>query len=310
MYDKKIIEISNDSINLSIKRGFLCIENKDLEISNSVPITDILSLVLSSNSVSLSKNAINAITDDGGVIICCGKNYMPTSITMPYAPHWQNGERIRKQISASAPLQKSLWKSLIQTKISNQSLVLKWLHPNSNKIERLKQLAKTVQSGDTGNHESIAAQVYFKAVFGSNFVRERHVEDINLLLNYIYIVLRACVARAVAGAGLLPALGIMHSNKLNPFALVDDIIEPYRPLADVIVFQLVQDLGIQENYALSPEIKRHLTSIIAVNLESARGQKPLASSLCDTANSLAKSYIEKKNLLEIDNYISCDELLK
>src|SRR5690606_12914563 len=107
-----------------------------------------------------------------------------------------------------------LWKSLIQAKISNQVLVLKWLHPDSNKIERLKQLANTVKSGDTGNNEAIAAQIYFKAVFGSDFVRRRKAEDINALLNYIYIVLRACVARAVAGAGLLPALGIIHSNKL------------------------------------------------------------------------------------------------
>ena len=308
--NKNVIEIASDDITLSTNRGFLCIENNESGTSRKVPLTDILSLVISSNRVLLSKNAINSITEQDGVIICCGKNYMPASITFPYAAHWQNGERVRKQIAASAPLQKTLWKSLIQTKINNQTLVLKWLHPDSNKIERLKQLGKTVRSGDTGNHESIAAQIYFKAVFGRDFVRERQSEDINLLLNYIYIVLRACVARAIAGAGLLPALGIMHTNKLNPFALVDDVIEPYRPLADAIVFQLVQDLGIQDSYSLTPDIKRHLVGITAVNLESAKGQRPLATSLCDTANRLAKSYVEKQNLLEIDSYISRDELLR
>jgi CRISPR/Cas system-associated endonuclease Cas1 len=83
--NKKIIEIANDGINLSIKRGFLCIENKKEGTSNSTPLDDILSLVLSSNSILLSKNTINSIIDNGGVIICCGKNYMPASITFPYA---------------------------------------------------------------------------------------------------------------------------------------------------------------------------------------------------------------------------------
>ncbi len=308
--DKKIIEIASDGIRLSIKRGFLCIENDNKQSSNSVPLSDIVGLVLSSNKIMISKNTINAVTDNGGTIICCGNNYMPTSITTPYAAHWQTGERIRKQISAPLPLQKSLWKDVVKKKIRNQALILKYYNSNSDKIERLNQLADTVKSGDTGNNEAIAAQIYFKAMFGKNFIRNRQKNDMNIWLNYTYMVLRACVARAIAGAGLLPSLGIMHSNKLNPFTLVDDIMEPYRPLADSIVFGLMNDMSLQDNYDLTPKIKRSLTNIIATNLETDKGQKPLAISLCETANSLANSYIERKNLLKIDNYINRDELLR
>lgn len=305
--DKKIIEIAQDDAALSVKRGFLSIKNESA--SSEVPLDDILCVIVSSNRFSISKNAINAITDHEGALIFCGKNYMPSSITLPYCAHWQNGERIRKQITASLPLQKSLWKSLIQRKIGNQALVLEWLQPANDRITRLRQLEKTVKSGDTTHNESTAAQLYFKALFGGDFVRNRHADDSNLLLNYTYIVLRACVARAIVGAGLLPALGIMHTNKLNPFTLVDDVMEPYRPLADMLVFQLLGERESKDDITLTPEIKRQLAGIIDTHLENAKGQKPLAQSLYDTANSLAKSYMEKENQLTVDDYINCQELI-
>ena len=308
--ERKVIEIANDGSYLSIKRGFLKIENKTDNRVNTVALDEILSLIVSANSLSLSKNTITALTENKASIIFCGKNYLPTAITLPYAAHWQNGERIRKQMSASMPLQKSIWKLLIQRKISNQIMVLKFTDPENRHIERLKQLAKTVKSGDTSHNESIAAQIYFKAFFGRDFIRDRSANNINALLNYIYTVLRACTARAVAGAGLLPALGIIHSNKLNPFTLVDDLMEPYRPLADIIVFRLLSKMGRQEVYDLTPEIKRELTGIVATNLDSPQGQKPLTRSLHDTANSLAKSYLEQKNVVQIHGYPSYDELLK
>jgi len=310
--DKKIIEISKDGIALSANRGFLRIHNEEEKNTNDIPLDDVLAVIISSNNAIISKNIINAITETNGTILFCGKNYMPASITLPYSNHWQNGERIRKQISTSLPLQKSLWKTLIEKKISNQALVLQWFYSESDKISRLKQLSKTVKSGDTTNNEATAAQIYFKALLGKEFVRDRNANNANILLNYIYIVLRACVARAVTGAGLLPALGIIHTNKLNPFTLVDDLIEPYRPLADSVVFEVLNNIGYKHNdiITLTPDIKRELTKIISINLDSAKGCKPVANSLFDTANSLAKSYIEKKNLLEIDNFISRDELIK
>ncbi|MGD9639267.1 MAG: type II CRISPR-associated endonuclease Cas1 [Alphaproteobacteria bacterium] len=305
--DKQILEIANDDMFLSIKRGFCVIANNDKKIAE-IPLDNILSLIISSNNITISKNVINAITECDGVIIFCGKNYMPTSITLPYTSHWQNGERIRRQISASTPLQKSLCKTLIRKKIYNQALVLEWIKPESKKIERLKYLSKTVKSGDTTNNEAISAQIYFKELFGKDFVRNRNANDVNIFLNYTYIVLRACVARAIAGAGLLPALGIIHTNKLNPFTLVDDLIEPYRPLADFIVFETLKNLEKTSDLELTPEIKRNLAEITSLNLDNIKGQKTLSNSLFDTANSLAKSYNQKKNLLEIDNYI--DDLIK
>jgi CRISPR-associated protein Cas1 len=233
---------------------------------------------------------------------------MPSSIITPCSNHWQNGERVRKQISASIPLQKQLAKTIIQKKIWNQSIVLSWFKPQSKKIERLRQLSKSVKSGDSGNNEAIAAQIYFKELFGKEFIRDRGANDINALLNYTYTILRACVARAVTGAGLLPSLGIIHSNKLNPFTLVDDLIEPYRPLADSLISHLLEKDKLKD-LSLTPNVKKQLTNIISINLESDKGQKSLPISIFETANSLAKSYIEKKNILTIHSYIDSDYLI-
>lgn len=305
--ERKIIEISNNNYYLSINRGFLAIKNElNNEISNIV-IDDILSVIISSNNAVISKNAINALIDNNCVVIFCDKYYMPSSITIPCSNHWQNGERVRKQISSSVPLQKKLCKKIIQRKILNQSLIIKWHKPKSTNIERLKRLSKSVKSGDTGNNEAIAARIYFKELFGKDFIRDRKSNDINALLNYAYTILRSCVARAVTGAGLLPALGVMHTNKLNPFTLVDDLIEPYRPLADSLVFNLIEEY--QTISSLTPEIKKKLSNITSLCLDSETGQTTLPNSIFETANSLAKSYIEKGDLLKIGNYIERNSLL-
>ncbi len=83
------------------------------------------------------------------------------------------------------------------------------------------------------NHESKGAALYWKQLFGPQFTREHNAEDdINKALNYGYAILRAVTARALVSSGLLPALGIFHQNKYNPYVLADDIMEPYRPVVD------------------------------------------------------------------------------
>lgn len=302
----KIIEISTDGTTLTKYKGFLCISFQDGQ-THKIPTSEILALILSAHDAVISKNIVSAITEGGGTLLLCGKNYVPTSIILPYTSHWQQGERIRKQISASTPLQKSLWKTIIERKINNQALVLSWVSHENSKVNRLKHLARTVKSGDTTNNEAVAARLYFKELFGDTFTRDRNASDINILLNYSYTILRSCIARAIAGAGLMPALGIMHSNKLNPLTLVDDLIEPYRPLADIFVVDVISQIGAHE-ITLTPEIKRGLAKLVSTNIATYLGNRPLSETLLDTANSLAKSYIDKKNRLELHTIIDPRQL--
>lgn len=292
--DKQIIEIANDGSSLSLYRGFLIIENKELNIKQRIGLDNILSVVLSANNAIISKNIINAICEYGGNIILCGKNYTPTSIIMPYEGHWLISSRIKQQIEISKPLQKNLWKSIIQNKIQNQAKILAYFSPKNPNIERLKKLAKDTLSNDTTNNEGLAASIYFKSLFGREFKRDRLSGDVNILLNYTYIVLRAMLARAVAGNGLLPYLGIKHCSRTNTTPLVDDLIEPFRAVADKIVFEELNKLTNIDDIELTPELKRNLTRIISYPVATNKGVVSLSDGIYDFVGSLVSCFEDKK----------------
>jgi len=299
--DKQIIEISNNGFFLSLYRGFLVIENEKKQ-KQEVPLDHILSLILSADDAVISKNIVNAIIEQGGNIIFCDKKYLPSTIAVPYTGHWLTSYRIKQQIDCSRPLQKNLWKSIVQHKILNQAAVLEYFFPDSPNIERLKTLAKDTLSGDARNNEGMAAALYFKSLFGKNFVRNRLNPDINILLNYAYIVLRAMVARAVSGNGLLPYLGLKHFGKTNSLPLVDDLIEPFRAIADKLVFDEVAKIINTDNIELSVEIKRNLAKLIVFPMITSKGIITLNEAIYDFVGSLVSSFEDKKVLLKYPQY--------
>lgn len=292
--DKQIIEIMKDGFVLSLERGFLIVENKVENIKQKVDLDNVLSLVLSSNDVMISKNIINAICERGGNIICCGKNYLPDSIIMPYVGHWLIAPRIQKQLEISKPLQKQLWKNIVQHKILNQAKILEYFFPENKNIERLKKLAKDTVSDDQTNNEGVAAGLYFKSMFGKHFVRDRLNDDINIMLNYTYTVLRAMVARAVAGNGLLPYIGLKHCNKSNSLPLIDDLIEPFRAIADKLVFEEINKMVDIEHIELTPDIKRNLAKIIVTPVETTKGVISLIDGIYDFVGGLVGSFENKR----------------
>lgn len=301
--DKQILEIMNDNFSLSLHRGFVLIENKAQQTKAEVAIDNILTLILSANNIVISKNIINALCEQGCNIIFCDKNYLPSSITMPYTGHWLIAPRIRQQIECSKPLQKNLWKSIIQHKIFNQAQVLQYFFPDNPNIERLKQLSRDTLSNDAKNNEGIAAAIYFKSLFGKQFIRDRLNNDANILLNYTYTVLRAMVARAISGNGLLPYLGLKHCTITNPMPLVDDLIEPFRALADKIVFEELNKLVNIEHIELTPEIKRNLATIITSPVQTSKGCISLSDGIYDFVGTLVSSFEAKKIVLRYPELI-------
>ena len=301
--DKQILEIMNDGFALSLYRGFIVVENKQLQLKQEIALDNILALILSANNVVLSKNIVNAICEQGGNIIFCDKTYIPSAITMPYTGHWLVAPRVRQQIDCSKPLQKNLWKNIVQHKIFNQAQVLQYFFPDNSNIERLKQLSHDTLSNDSRNNEGIAAAIYFKSLFGKQFVRDRLNNDANILLNYTYTVLRAMVARAISGNGLLPHLGLKHCTVTNPMPLVDDLIEPFRALADKIVFETLNKLVNVEHIGLTPEIKRNLASIITTPVQIAKGCVSLSDGIYDFVGTLVSSFEAKKIMLKYPEFI-------
>ena len=236
-------------------------------------------------------NKMTIPIEDIGVVIIENQQVSIT-ILQSFEGNNLQGENLRNQIDAGEVLKKQLWKQIVEAKIRNQAALL-------NKVGQegsiLKQYYQNVKSGDTDNREGIAARRYFSELFGESFIRDRTLSGINALLNYGYTILRAATARALVSSGLLPAIGIFHHNRSNAFPLADDIMEPYRPYVDEIVY----DLTMQGKQELTKDVKAELIQVLYADTRFCKVTRPLSVGLSLTSSSLSKCYAKENTRLSL-----------
>ncbi|MBI6120093.1 type II CRISPR-associated endonuclease Cas1 [Salegentibacter maritimus] len=272
------LSTKNEQLVVSFPEG----EKKD----KTVPIEDIGMLVLENPQITLTNGLITKLIQNKAAVVNCDKQHLPCSILQPLVGHTEQTERFSAQLSASLPLKKNLWQQTISAKISNQAQHLFRRGKNHKKLVRW---AREVKSGDTENHEAIAAAFYWQNLFElEGFTRYRHGDPPNNLLNYGYAILRAVTARALISSGLLPGVGIFHHNKYNAFALADDIMEPYRIYVDDLVYDIV--LAEENIEELSTNLKSQLLKIPALDVFIDGKWSPLMIALSRTTNSLYECF--------------------
>ncbi len=304
-----IVEVADSGRHLAVYRGFLKVTEDGDELGR-VPLDDISALILSGPQITLSKSLLVALAERKSVVVTCGRNWHPVSMTLPFGAHRESAGTLRDQIDASAPLRKRLWQQLVRAKIDHQATVLRDRHPEHPKLGELARLSKRVKSGDPENLEAQAARHYWPALMGADFRRDRFGQDGNVFLNYGYTVLRAATARAVCGAGLHPALGLHHGSQVNDFALVDDLMEPFRPLVDHVAIELCDEIAAEEqSFDLTPVRKRTLAAVLQLDLDSGNGASPLANCLAALARSLVVSLNEKVPRLSVARIRTSGQLL-
>jgi CRISPR-associated protein Cas1 len=202
------------------------------------------------------------------------------------------GARVNAQVDTSRTVSKRLWKDIIVAKIRMQQAVLV---SEGGEAGAFDALCRKVRSGDPDNVEAQAARRYWPLLMGPEFRRDRAAEGANALLNYGYTVLRAVVARAICAAGLHPTIGLHHANRGNAFALADDLMEPYRPLVDRAVLNLLKD-GADD---VCPEAKRQLVALTTLDLATKHGLSPLINHAARLAQHLAQIYTGERKTLEL-----------
>lgn len=277
---------------LSLKNCQMVIKMKnDPDFIRTVPVEDIGFVLLENQQIGITMPLLNALADNNAAVIVCTDKMMPNAMLLNLDSNSVQGERYRDQINASEPLKKNLWKQTVEAKIRNQAALLDKLDKDGN---ILKPYWQNVRSGDADNREGVAAKVYWNALFGDDFMRYRTGESPNEMLNYGYTVLRAAVARSLMGSGLFPAFGIYHRNRYNAFPLADDIMEPYRPFVDEIVFDLYAN-GERE---LNKDVKAEILKLLYVDTAFDKITRPLDLGLSVTTSSLAKCFSgEQKKIL-------------
>lgn len=289
---KRTIEISRDAAHLAVRLDQLLIKRGE-ETVGSIPCEDVGVLVVDHPGTTYTHKALAALADCDAVLVVCGQNHLPVAVLLPLASHSQVIWRIQDQLAVRKPLRKQLWKQLVQAKIRAQAGNLSLCSPARAK---LLEMCRQVRSGDPANMEAQAARVYWAHWLPTGeFRRDPEGDEINGLLNYGYAVLRAAVARAIVSGGLLPSLGLFHSNRSNAFCLADDLIEPLRPLVDCRVRELCQ----QGLVRVAPETKACLLTLLADPVRVAGEVGPLMVSLHRMVASLVRCYEGKERQLQI-----------
>lgn len=268
----------------------------------TIPVEDIALVVLDNSQITITHQLVQALQENTAAIISCDNKHLPASIMLPIAGHHVMTERMRKQIDVSLPLKRQLWKQTVEAKLTNQAKVLEYFGKDSN---RLYWLIDRLEPGDKTNVEGRAAAYYWKELFGDDYIREREGSCPNMHLNYAYSIIRAIVARALVSSGMHPAFGLYHSNRYNIYCLADDLMEPYRPFVDKLVYDLYIKGGI-ESEKLDTNIKATLLKVAACDVLIDKKRSPLMVAASRTTNSLYECYDSiKRKILYPSFYELC-----
>lgn len=298
---KKTLYFGNP-VYLSLRNKQLVIKLPEIEKNDTLPdsfkkqtevtkpIEDIGVVVLDNKQITITSGAMEALLENNCALITCDSHSMPVGLMLPLYGNTTQNERFRHQLEASLPLKKQLWQQTIQAKIINQASVL--YDCRKEEVKCMRVWAKEVRSGDPDNLEGRAASYYWKYLFGqqiAGFTRDRDGVPPNNLLNYGYAILRAIIARALVTSGLLPTLGIHHHNRYNAYCLADDIMEPYRPYVDELVYDLVKKKGVPSE-ELTKEWKAELLTIPTLDVIISGKRSPLMIAVGQTTASLYKCF--------------------
>lgn len=300
---KKTLYFGNPAY-LSLRMGQMVIKLPEVETDSNLPdqikkqaeitkpIEDIGVVVLDNRRITITQGLLESLLENNCAVITCDSHSLPVGLMLPLYGNSTQNERFRDQLDASQPLKKQLWQQTIKMKISNQAAALATCTGKNSPT--MLRWADDVRSGDPDNVEGRAAAYYWKNLFAGidgleDFTRSREGEAPNNLLNYGYAILRAIVARALVSSGMLPTLGIHHHNRYNAYCLADDIMEPYRPYVDELVYSIVKDKGIN-NLDLSKDIKAQLLSIPTLDVVIGGKRSPLMVAVTQTTASLYKCF--------------------
>ena len=290
----RIVEIADDKRHLFLHRGFMVVQATDGERKElgQIPIDDIAAVISNAHGISYTNNLLVALAERGTPFVLCGANHNAVGMLITVDGNYNQAKRFDAQIAATKPTHKRLWAEIVKSKLQQQAAILEAIGQNPTP---LNALAQKVKSGDPDNIEAQGARKYWTMLFGEAFRRDQNAGGINALLNYGYTVVRAATARATIAAGLHPTISLFHSNAGNAMRLVDDLMEPFRPMIDLTVWQLAQ----QHENDITPSRKRALVHVLYDDMQSTDGATPVVVCIQRLAVSLAQVYLGERVKLDL-----------
>jgi len=290
----RIIEVADDRRHLFLSRGFLVAQDTEGERKElgQIPLDDIAAVIANAHGLSYTNNLLVALAERCAPFVLCASNHNAVGMVMPIDGNYQQAKRFDAQIAATQPLIKRMWADIVKSKLQQQASALEAAGAPH---VPLQALVRKVRSGDPENFEAQGAKRYWGLLFGNDFRRDQQGGGINAMLNYGYTVLRAATARAVIAAGLHPTIGLHHSNEGNAMRLVDDLMEPFRPMIDLKVWQLIK----RGEAMVTPESKRALVKTLYDDMQTSAGATPVMVCAQKLAVSLAQVFMGERDKLDL-----------
>lgn len=290
----RIVEVADDRRHLSMSRGFMVVQDTEgtRKELGQVPLDDIAAVIANANGLTYTNNVLVGLCERGAPFVLCAANHNAVGMLLPIDGNYQQAKRYDAQIEASKPTHKRLWADVVRAKLQQQAAALEAAGAPT---APLTALAAKVRSGDPENVEAQGARRYWTLLFGDDFRRDQNGGSLNGMLNYGYTVLRACTARAVVAAGLHPTLGLHHSNEGNAMRLIDDLMEPFRPVVDLKVWLLARN----NEREITPQTKRALVRTLYDDMQTSSGATPVTVCAQRLATSLAQVYLGERDKLDL-----------
>ncbi len=259
--------------------------------SYKVPLEDISYMLIEDSDTVVTSRLLAELGKNAIALIVCDEKYLPTSIMYPYNYHFKQLDVLSKQLKLTQEIKDIFWKQIITQKLNNSIRVLEMTSKDEFAITKLSEYVGDIQDGDTTNREGLGAKIYFRSIFGSDFIRF-HDGAINSALNYGYTIIVSAIIRNLAIFGLNSYLGIHHCSKINNFNLAYDLLESYRCIVDKFVYDNIKDI----TEPLSFEFRKKLVNLL--NKEVLHKEKKYTIDY--SIELVVKSYIKCFNSGEIN----------
>lgn len=219
---------------LSYESGYLVVRKEDDTVK--VHLSEISSIVLQTRQVFVSAYLMGEIAKEKISLVVSDEKCNPVGQYLPLYGAHNVSKRVTEQLEWGEPIKKRVWQRVVRDKITQQAQFL--CERDYPEGATLQKIVPEVRSGDTTNREAQAARIYFQALFGSSFSRDRECA-VNAALDYGYAILLSLVNREIVSRGYLTQCGICHRSEYNQFNLACDFMEAFRPAVDRLVVDCV-----------------------------------------------------------------------
>ena len=230
----------------------------------------------------MTSNFLSGLLEVDAIALHCDERYQPCGWTVPLG-RVIDLKTFQNQTSKPRRLNEKIWQEILRGKTLNQSRVLSHKQLRSPHLE----LALAENTIDEANCARRYWQLYFPSIGWTTTHRDRKENTApNQMLNYGYAVLSALCHRGLIVHGLLPQLGVFHKARYRSEPLVYDLMEPYRPVVELMLAEFM----LEPDISIKAWAKKIGTDLRDRRIKHGTYTLKLMDAIDASANSLARAY--------------------